>query len=130
MTTTTSPSRSSAALEYVSGLVEEGGLPTAVLGVATADGVVALEAFGTSGTRSIRSGDHFRLFSITKPLIGLIAARELERGTLTLDAALTDALPTFGHHRDDTVPSATSPRTPRASPSQSSTTHAPCARPC
>lgn len=103
MTTTTSPGRYSAAMEYVSRLVGEGGLPTAVLGVATVDGVVALDAFGTSGTRSIRTGDHFRLFSITKPLIGLIAARELERGTLALDTPLTDALPTFGHHRDDVV---------------------------
>lgn len=126
---TTSPCLDGA-FDYVSALVRDGALPTAVLGVATADGVVALKAFGTSGPRTIRTGDHFRLFSITKPLVGLIAARELERGTLTLDTALTDALPTFGSHRDDVVRLRTSPRTPPASPSPSSTTPAPCARPC
>lgn len=103
MTTTSHSPGLDAAFDYVSTLVREGSLPTAVLGVATSDGVVALESFGRTGTREALTGDHYRLFSITKPLVGLLAARELERGTLSLDTPLTDALPGFGAGRDDVV---------------------------
>ncbi|HYP73850.1 MAG TPA: serine hydrolase domain-containing protein, partial [Microbacterium sp.] len=83
--------------------VDAGCLPTAVLGIATADGVVALDAFGATGVRAARVDDTYRLFSVTKPLTGIAAARAIERGLLTPNTPLTDALPTFGTDRADIV---------------------------
>ena len=83
--------------------VSEDRLPTAVLGIATADGTVALDAFGATDGRTARVDDHYRLFSVTKPLVGLTAARAIERGLLTAETPLTDALPSFGANRDDIV---------------------------
>ncbi|MGL3151579.1 serine hydrolase domain-containing protein [Microbacterium sp. A82] len=87
-----------AAFDWVRRHVEAERLPTAVLGVATADGTVALEAFGDA-----RIDDRYPLFSITKPLTGIAAARAIERGLLTPDTPLTAALPGFGAGRDDIV---------------------------
>jgi len=89
-----------AAFDWARGHVDAGRLPTAVLGVATADGVVALDAFGATGGRPARVDDPFWLFSITKVLTGLTAARAIERGFLTTETPLTDAIPGFGADRD------------------------------
>ena len=78
-------------------------LPTAVVGIATADGIAALDAFGATGSRTARTDDHYRLFSVTKPLVGLTAARAIERGLLTPETPLTAALHGFGADRDDVV---------------------------
>jgi len=78
--------------------VESGALPTAVVGIATADGVVALEAFGEASV-----DDHYPLFSITKPIVGLAALALVEEGRLTPTTPLTAALPAFGANRDDVV---------------------------
>lgn len=72
-------------------------LPTAVVGIATADGVVGLDGFGAA-TDAV-----YPLFSITKVLTGITAARAIERGRLTPNTPLTDALPDFGRSRDDIV---------------------------
>lgn len=72
-------------------------LPTAVVGMATADGIVALDGFGAA-TDAV-----YPLFSITKVLTGITATRAIERGLLTPDTPLTAALPTFGTSRDDVV---------------------------
>ncbi len=93
----------SAAFDWARRAVDDGRLPTAVLGIATADGVVALDAFGATGSRPARVDDHYRLFSITKPLTGIVAARAIERGLLTPETPLSDALPGFGANRDDIV---------------------------
>lgn len=82
-----------AAFDLVRGHVREGRLPAAVLGVATADGIISLEAFGATGSRPARVDDHFRLFSITKPLVGLAAARAVERGLLTPLTPLSSVVP-------------------------------------
>lgn len=92
-----------AAFDWARRQVAADRLPTAVVGIATADGVVALDAFGATGSRSATVDDHYRLFSITKPLVGLVAARAIERGLVTPATPLTDALPAFGHGRDDVV---------------------------
>lgn len=92
-----------AAFDVVRGHVREGRLPTAVLGVVTADGIVALDAFGATGTRTAKVDDHYRLFSITKPLVGIVAARAIERGLLTAQTPLSAAVPDFGAGRDDIV---------------------------
>lgn len=88
----------SAAFDWTRRHVDAGRLPTAVLGVATASGTVALEAFGAAGR-----DDRYPLFSVTKPLVGLAAARAIERGLLTPATPLATALPAFGTGRDDTV---------------------------
>ena len=71
------------AFDWVRRHVDEGPLPSAVLGVATADGVVALDAFGVEGGRPTAVDDHFPLFSVTKPIVGLAALRLIEEGRLT-----------------------------------------------
>lgn len=92
-----------AAFDWARRHVDAGRLPTAVLGVATADGVVALDAFGATDERPARIGDPYWLFSITKVLTGLTAARAIERGLLTTETPLSAALPEFGRTRDDVV---------------------------
>lgn len=98
-----SPARYAAAFDWARRHVDAGRLPTAVLGVATAEGTVALDAFGATGARPARIDDTYRLFSVTKPLTGIAAARAVERGLLTPLTPLTDALPAFGADRDDSV---------------------------
>ena len=78
--------------------VDDGPMPSAVLGIATADGIVALDAFGGASV-----DDHYALFSITKPLVGLAALRLIEEGRMTPDTPLTTAVPEFGEGRDDVV---------------------------
>ena len=93
----------SAAFDWARRHVDAGRVPTAVLGVATANGIVALDAFGATGSRPAKTDDHYRLFSITKPLVGLAAARAVERGLLGIETPLTAAVPEFGAGRDDVV---------------------------
>jgi CubicO group peptidase (beta-lactamase class C family) len=92
-----------AAFDWARRHVEAERLPSAVLGIATADGVVALDAFGATDGRTARVEDPYWLFSITKVLTGLTAARAVERGLLTTETPLSAALPEFGAGRDDVV---------------------------
>lgn len=92
-----------AAFDWVRRHVDEGRMPTAVLGIATARGVAALDAFGATDGRPARVDDPYWLFSITKVLTGLTAARAVERGLLTTETPLTAAIPEFGATRDDVV---------------------------
>lgn len=91
------------AVEWARAQVEAGRLPTAVLGIATADGVQELVAFGASGQRSASVDDHFPLFSVTKPVVAMAALRAVERGRLALTDPLRDAVPEFGANRSDVV---------------------------
>lgn len=86
-----------AAFDWARRHVQAERLPSAVLGVATAEGTVALDGFGT------RTDAVYPLFSITKALVGITAARAVERGLLTPDTPLTTAVPEFGGTRDDVV---------------------------
>lgn len=86
-----------AAFDWARRHVATGNLPTAVLGVATPEGIVALDGFGAE-TDAV-----YPLFSITKVLTGITAARAVERGLLTPNTPLSDALPAFGGARDDVV---------------------------
>lgn len=92
-----------AAFDWARRHVDAGRLPTAVLGIATADGIVALDAFGATDGRPARVDDPYWLFSITKVLTGLTAARAVERGLLTTETPLSAAIPEFGVWRDDVV---------------------------
>ncbi len=81
------------ALDWTRARVDSGQLPTAVIGVADASGVLALEAYGSGGGRRASVDDRYALYSVTKPLSGLTAARAIERGLLTSETPLRDALP-------------------------------------
>ncbi len=81
------------AIDWMRARVDSGQLPTGVLGVCSADGVLALEAFGTDGGRTASVDDRYALYSVTKPLTGLTIARAIERGLLTSETPLRDALP-------------------------------------
>lgn len=86
-----------AAFDWARRHVQAGRLPSAVVGVATASGIVALEGFGQN-TDAV-----YPLFSITKPLLGITAARAIERGLLTAQTPLSAAVDGFGANRDDIV---------------------------
>ncbi|MGW0484226.1 serine hydrolase domain-containing protein [Nonomuraea sp. NPDC003214] len=83
------------ALDWVRREIDGGRLPCAVFGAATSGGIQVLEAFGTHDGRATRTDDHFALFSVTKPLVGLAALRQVERGLLSLRRPLRDVLPAF-----------------------------------
>ena len=69
-----------------------------MLGIATADGVVAIDAFGAAS-----ADDHYPLFSVTKPLVGTRGAAPRRAGPTAADTPLTRAVPEFGAGRDDDV---------------------------
>lgn len=87
-----------AAFDWARRHVGDGRLPNAVLGIADADGTVALESFG-----GVPVDASYPLFSITKILTGITATRAIERGLLTPNTPLADAVPGFGSTRDDIV---------------------------
>lgn len=91
------------AFDWVRRNVDDGPLPTAVLGIATSTGVAALEAFGVERGRAASVDDHYPLFSVTKPMVGLAALRLIEAGRLTPETPLAAAVPEFGADRDDVV---------------------------
>ncbi|POX67868.1 hypothetical protein C3481_06720 [Microbacterium sp. Ru50] len=86
-----------AAFDWARRHVADGRLPSAVVGVADSRGILALDAVAAD------VDDRYALFSITKPLLGISAARAIQRGELTLQTPLSRALPEFGRDRDDIV---------------------------
>lgn len=87
----------SAAADWTRRHVDAGRLPVAVLAIADTNGVVDVAAFGTDPItgRTAHVDDRFALYSVTKPLVALTAMRAVERGLLTTETPLTDALPGF-----------------------------------
>ncbi|MFI6322993.1 serine hydrolase domain-containing protein [Nonomuraea sp. NPDC050556] len=83
------------ALDWVRREVDSGRLPCAVFGAATSSGIEVLEAYGTHDGRATRVDDHFALFSVTKPIVGLAAMRQVERGLMSLRRPLAEVLPGF-----------------------------------
>jgi CubicO group peptidase (beta-lactamase class C family) len=92
-----------AAFDWARRQVGTGRLPTAVLGIATAERIVALDAFGATDGRPASIDHHYALFSITKPIVGLAALRAIERGLLSPTTPLAAAVPEFGADRADEV---------------------------
>lgn len=86
-----------AAFDWARRHVGDGRLPSAVVGVADSRGILALDAVAAD------VDDRYALFSITKPLLGISAARAIQSGELTLQTPLSRALPEFGRDRDDIV---------------------------
>ena len=86
------------AFDWVRRNVDDGPLPTAVLGIATRG--------RHRRARRVRRGirdDHYPLFSVTKPIVGLAALRLVEQGRLLPTTPLARAVPEFGAGRDDEV---------------------------
>jgi CubicO group peptidase (beta-lactamase class C family) len=81
------------AVRWVKRQVEGGPLPSAVFGVATSAGIQQLEAFTGRDPRAAEVADHYALFSVSKPLTGLVMARSIERGDLSLRADLASVVP-------------------------------------
>lgn len=91
------PTAFGAAADWTRRHVEAGRLPVAVLGIVDASGVIDIAAFGTDPVsgRTAHVDDRFALYSVTKPLVALTAMRAVERGLLTTETPLRDALPGF-----------------------------------
>lgn len=87
------------AFDWAERQVTRGILPTAVLGIATVDGIVDIRAYGSDGRRVAQPDDIYPFFSVTKPLVGLVALRAIERGMLSLDAPLDRVMPGVGDTR-------------------------------
>jgi len=85
--------RTDPAIDWMRARVDEGALPVAVIGLADASGVIDIVAHGSDGGRAATPDDRFCLYSVTKPLTGLTAMRAVERGLLTTDSRLGEAMP-------------------------------------
>lgn len=91
------------AIDWVERQIRSGALDDAVLGIATRDGIEDIRAYGRVAGRAARAEDAYPLFSITKPIVGLVALRLVERGRLSLLDPLSAAVPEFGSRRSDVV---------------------------
>lgn len=85
--------------DYIRALVGDGvgQLPSAVAGVADADGVIDIQAFNAC------EDSIYMLFSVTKPIVGIAVAQLWERGQIGLYDPLQRYIPDFGRTRNDTV---------------------------
>lgn len=81
------------AIDWMRGHVAAGRLPTAVIGIATRDGVVDIAAAGSDDAGDAHVDSRYCLYSVTKPLSGLAAMRAVERGLLTTDTMLGSLVP-------------------------------------
>ena len=73
--------------------VEAGTVPFAILGVAGADGLVRLEAFGEPGGRRIGTDAVCQLASITKSITAIGVLQLVEAGTITLEQPINGWAP-------------------------------------
>jgi CubicO group peptidase (beta-lactamase class C family) len=73
--------------------VESGAVPFAILGIAGADGVVRLEAFGEGGGRRIGTDAVCQLASITKSVTAIGVLQLVEAGTITLEQPINGWAP-------------------------------------
>ena len=81
------------AFDIALGQVETGTVPFAILGIAGADGVVRLEAFGEAGGRRIGTTAICQLASITKSITAIGVLQLVEDGTITLEQAINGWAP-------------------------------------
>ena len=81
------------AIDWMRARITAGQLPTAVIGIATADGVVDIAAAGSDAAGDAHPDSRYCLYSVTKPLSGLAAMRAVERGLLTVDQTLGSLVP-------------------------------------
>ncbi len=89
---------SRALLDQLAGWRSEYGLPAVAAAVVTGDSVLEIGAVGIRrlGTDdSVRLDDRFHLGSNTKAMTGFVAAALVERGLISWDTRIVDALPRF-----------------------------------
>lgn len=84
---------------FVKSLVGDGPgkLPSAVIGVADASGVIDVQAFNA------KSDAIYLLFSITKPFVGMAMGQLWERGLINLNEPVRNHIPDFSPKRTDAV---------------------------
>lgn len=93
------------AFDVVAEQVSSGTVPSAVLAVADADGLIRMEAF--SGSDEAAADSIYLLASISKPIVATAVLQLVERGRLVLSVPVQRYLPTF-------APSPSAPDTPGA----------------
>jgi len=99
------PDRLQAAFEIVAQQVSSGLVPSGVLAVADADGMIRIDAF--SGTDKAKPDSIYLLASITKPIVATAVLQLVERGRLLLSTSVQ-------HHIPEFAPAAHVPHTPGA----------------
>ena len=77
--------------------IDDGKLSDAVFGVADSSGVLQLRGFGAD------PDSRFALFSITKPLVGLVTLQLIEEGLLSPDTPLSSALAGVDRNRGGVI---------------------------
>ncbi|MEM8826788.1 MAG: serine hydrolase domain-containing protein [Pseudomonadota bacterium] len=78
--------------------VEEGKVANMVIGVAAGDAAPAWMSAGTLGIARPAAADErsiYRIYSMTKPVIGLVTTMLIEEGLIGLDQPLAEILPAF-----------------------------------
>jgi CubicO group peptidase (beta-lactamase class C family) len=86
--------------------VNAGHLPSAVFGVASRQGILALDAIGNwpgPGGRAVDVADPYLLWSVSKPITGLMMMQLWERGLISMAHEVKQYLPWFGPGRLDKV---------------------------
>lgn len=88
--------------QYVERKTVDGTLPVSVLGVADADGLIALKSFGNKKDNvPVKADDIFSIFSITKPIVGLCIAQLWEQGKINIEAPVKNYISEWNDaHRD------------------------------
>ena len=87
------PDRLQLAFDVVGKQVDAGLVPSAVLAVADAQGVIRIEA--VSGTDEATTDSIYLLASITKPMVATAVMQLVERGRLVLSTPVQRGLPSF-----------------------------------
>lgn len=83
------------ALEAARAAVDSGSLPGAVVGVANADGPLAIEVFRGPRAPRLRADGLFFLASITKPIVATALMRLVDSGAVDLQAPVARYVPEF-----------------------------------
>jgi len=90
--------------DYVERIVRTEKLPTAVVAVASKDGLIGMEAFGTWPCgASVKTDDIYLLFSVAKPFTAVAVAQLWERGLLHLHEPVVKYLPHFGKNGKEAI---------------------------
>lgn len=92
------PATTDSIREYVRGVLDELGVPGAVVVIVNAEGVVFTENYGTADEsgRLLTPQTPFRIASLSKQLTGLAVMQLVQSGDLELDTRISDYLPWWG----------------------------------
>ena len=91
-------------LLYVENIVENRQLPCAVLGIASRNEVIGIDAFGTwPNKKRLKTDDIFLLFSATKPIVALAVMKLWEHGNLHLHEPVIKYIPEFAANGKENI---------------------------